>query len=147
MRPCVFLRPAPLQQPGIGKGAVRQMKTRIRVLAPPKSMCSIIDATWREQRHMLSWCFYSEHRVPFEDHLIASSKRSSPQKTSPFITKLGDPNTPNFFASVVTSLKPVAMPLDAASPKIRFTSCPISLRLSEMLGSSPAGKPSSYQRL
>jgi len=40
-----------LQQPGISKGAVRQMRTRIRLLAQPKYMRSIIDATQREQRH------------------------------------------------------------------------------------------------
>ena len=31
--------------------AVKQMKTRIKLLAHPKSMRSIIDATQREQRH------------------------------------------------------------------------------------------------
>ncbi len=33
------------------KGAVKLMRTRIGLLAPPKSMRSIIDATQREQRH------------------------------------------------------------------------------------------------
>ena len=32
-------------------GAVKLMRTRIRLLAQPKSMRSIIDATEREQRH------------------------------------------------------------------------------------------------
>ena len=31
--------------------AVRQMRTHIRLLAQPKSMRSIVDATQREQRH------------------------------------------------------------------------------------------------
>jgi hypothetical protein len=33
------------------KGAVKLIRTRIRLLAQPKSMRSIIDATQREQRH------------------------------------------------------------------------------------------------
>jgi hypothetical protein len=33
------------------EGAVKLMRTRIRLLAQPKSMRSIIDATQREQRH------------------------------------------------------------------------------------------------
>ena len=32
-------------------GAVKQIRTRIRLLAQPKSMRSIIDATQREQQH------------------------------------------------------------------------------------------------
>ena len=35
--------------------AVRRMRTRIRLLAQPESMRSIIDATQREQRHGLAW--------------------------------------------------------------------------------------------
>jgi hypothetical protein len=34
-----------------GGGAVRLMKTRIRLLAKPKSMSSIINATQRNQRY------------------------------------------------------------------------------------------------
>jgi hypothetical protein len=34
--------------------AVKIMRTRIRLLAPPKSMRSIIDATQRERRHGLA---------------------------------------------------------------------------------------------
>jgi hypothetical protein len=37
-----------------GDGAVKLMKTRIRLLAQPKSMRSIIDVTHREQRHGLA---------------------------------------------------------------------------------------------
>jgi hypothetical protein len=32
-------------------GAIKPIRTRIRVLAQPKSMRSIVDATQREQRH------------------------------------------------------------------------------------------------
>ena len=32
-------------------GPIKQMRTRIGLLAPPKSMRSTIDATQREQRH------------------------------------------------------------------------------------------------
>jgi hypothetical protein len=35
-------------------GAVKLMSTRIRLLAQPKSIHSIIDATRREQRHVLA---------------------------------------------------------------------------------------------
>jgi len=35
--------------------AVKLMRTRIRLLAQPKSIRSIIDATQREQRHGLAW--------------------------------------------------------------------------------------------
>jgi len=35
-------------------GAVRRMRTRIRLLAQPESTRSIIDATQREQRHGLA---------------------------------------------------------------------------------------------
>ena len=35
--------------------AVRQMRTHIRLLAQPKSMYSIIDATQREQRYASAW--------------------------------------------------------------------------------------------
>lgn len=35
-------------------GAVNLMRTRIRLLAQPKSMRSIIDATQQEQRHGLA---------------------------------------------------------------------------------------------
>ena len=34
--------------------AVKLMRTRIRLLAKPKTMCSIVDATRREQRHGLA---------------------------------------------------------------------------------------------
>ena len=39
-------------------GAVKLMRTRIRLLAQPESMHSIIDATQREQRHGSAgnWC-------------------------------------------------------------------------------------------
>ena len=39
-------------------GAIKPIRTRIRVLAQPKSMRSIVDATRREQRHGLArnWC-------------------------------------------------------------------------------------------
>jgi len=33
---------------------VRQMRTSIRLLVPPKSIRSIIDVTWREQQHGLA---------------------------------------------------------------------------------------------
>ena len=35
-------------------GAVKQMRTRIGLLAQPKSIRSIIDVTWREQQHGLA---------------------------------------------------------------------------------------------
>ena len=50
-------------------GAVRQMRTRIRVLAQPKSMRPIIDATQRERQVDFVWsCLVSRSGAPVRSH-------------------------------------------------------------------------------
>ena len=76
----------------------------------------------------------------------ASSSRSSPQKTSPFTTKLGDPKTPSAIASSVARASAPAVLSDVAASRTLAGFWPISLWLALRFGSSPAGSSASNQR-
>ena len=65
----------------IDAGAVRQMRTRIRVLAQPKSMRPIIDATQRERQVDFVWsCLVSRSGVHLGLYTINPTQRMRMQR-------------------------------------------------------------------
>jgi len=74
---------------GMGSnGGVKQMRTPIRLLAAPKSMHSIIDATQREQRHGSAGnCLVSRSGVPVPPY-------SQPDPTPSLCSVLSGPEWP-----------------------------------------------------
>ena len=91
-------------------------------------------------------CHFNPLMSPPVCQATASSRRSSPQNTSPRVTNVGTPKMFSLRASSVAASYAPPMVSDRANGTTRAGSCPISTRLSERFGSPPASVPSTNQR-
>jgi len=91
-------------------------------------------------------CRFNTLMPPSVCQATASSRRSSPQNTSPRVTNVGTPKMFSLRASSVAASYALLTVSDRANGTTRAGSCPISTRLSERFGSPPASVPSTNQR-
>ncbi len=80
---------------GLKVGMVGTVRFEVRIKELVKNLPTRRVAPHPTYQILVTNPFYWASSVESRDHLTASSNRSSPQKISPSVTKLGDPNIPN----------------------------------------------------